>query len=194
MCDGYQSVGRNITEFYFGYDLCQMFVFCNGPVRLFILAEPSAEPDKLGGAARAFMKENAPALSQLPPSTLTQRIKVPTPSPEVTAPSKEEVPVEEVSDSETVLPVPVPAEPVPMAPDEWVEFRESLHQLISRVMGSVQSSRMIDRVAKEHGYGKQSPPKDVFDGIANAVVDKIPNRSKRRDLKSLIDELVRSVG
>lgn len=191
MCDGYQSVGRNITECYFGYDQCQLFVFCEAKVRLFILADQEGDPDRLGSAARQFMLENAAVLEQLPASHLTQRIKVTAVQAPTKTPSEEAEPEEDEAPSE--LPTSLVVEPVPMAPDEWVPFRESLHQLLSRVLGSGQSSRAIDRVAKEHGYGKQSPLRQDFESIAQSVVDKVPNRSKRRSLQSLVDELLRSL-
>jgi hypothetical protein len=180
MCDGYQSVGRNITEFYFGYDQCQLFVFCDEPVRLFILADQEADPDRLGGDARKFMLDNSSVLEQLPASALTQRIKVTAAQAPTKPPSDEKEPSEDEASNE--LPASLVVEPVPMAPDEWLPFRESLHQLLSRVLGSGQSSRAIDRVAKEHGCGKQSPLRDDFESIAQSVVEKVPNRSKRRSL------------
>lgn len=185
MCDGYQSVGRNITEFYFGYDQCQLFVFCEGDVRLFILAEHGGDPDILGMAARKFMRDNAAVVEQLPASALTQRIKL-------TAAQAPEQPEAAAEEEPSELPAALAPEPVAMVPDEWIGFRESLYQLLSRVLGSGQSARLIDRVAKEHGYGKQSPRIEDFKSIANAVVERVPNRSKRRSLQSLVDELLRS--
>ena len=192
MCDGYQSVGRNITEFYFGYDKCQLFVFCEGPVRLFILTETSADPDQIGVAARRFMSDNAASLNQIPATQLTQRIKLAAVKPaEAESETEEQLESSQDDVEPTVLPPSMEAN-VDAAPDPWIEFREGLHQLISRVLGSGQSSRLIDRVAKEHGYAKQSPLEDDFESIAQAVVDKVPNRTKRRSLQSLVEELIRS--
>ncbi|MFT4636819.1 MAG: hypothetical protein ACI8T1_000127 [Verrucomicrobiales bacterium] len=146
MCDGYQAVGRNITEFYFGYDQCQFFVFREGVVRLMVLTEIHADPDQIGTAARHFVRENATVLSQLPATQLTQRIKL---SP-VVAPTAAGGVNAAVLESNESPEASVPTEE-PESPDEWLEFREKLHQLISRVLGSGQSLRLIDRVVKEHG-------------------------------------------
>lgn len=184
MCDGYQAVGRNITEFYFGYDQCQLFVFCEGAVRLVIILESEADLDQVGQGARAFLAENRSVLKALSDAHLTQRIKVPAKEPE----RKESAPEEEPEKEEPSVSVAPVAEPVEK-PDEWIVFREKLHQLLSRVLGSGQSSRLIDRVVKEHGYGKRNPLQVDFESIGNALVEKVPNKSKRRGLQSLLTEL-----
>ena len=185
MCDGYQSVGRSITEFYFAYDQCQLVVFCEGLVRLFVLAETSGDPDELGRVARRFFTENRVVLGQLAASPLTQRIRV-----SQTKTVQPEAEVEEaVVDSRLESQPMSIAEPVAMAPDPWIDFRENLHQILSRVLGGGQSTRLIDRVAKEHGYARQSPSVENFDSIAQTLIDKVPNRSTRRSLQSLVGEL-----
>ncbi len=187
MCDGYQSVGRNITEFYFGYDKGSALIFAEGPIRLLILVDPHADLDQLGAAARNFLRENASALQQLGSAQLTQRIKVPAKSKATITPAAESAESHEPEEPE--VSVPVKEEPEP--PEAWENFREDLFQILSRVIGSGQANRMIDRVAKDHGYVRIRPLQIDFGSIAETVVDKVPNRTKRKSLRSLVDEMIR---
>ncbi len=179
MCNGYQSVGRPISEYYFGYNDCQMLVHCAGPIRLIILTENTADPDQIGMAARQFLQANAAVLDQLDVTGLTERVKLP--PPKKTAPSE----------SRRAALVSVPDEVEEETPDAWLDFRQSLIQVLVQVLGSAQGTRLVDRVVKEHGYGKRLPLKVDFRSIARAVVEKIPNRSRRRSLQSAVDELIR---
>ena len=191
MCDGYQSVGRNITEFYFGYDRGSIIVFCEGRMRLALLVDLGADMDQLGTAGRHFLIENAPALQQLNEADLTQRISVrEEPAPIV---SNDSGPITKPDDIDHSIPeASVPGEEEPAtSEEEWEEFRDKLHLLLSRVIGSGQSTRMIDRVVKEHGYGKQLPLRIDFQSIAESMVERIPNKSKRKSIRSLVDELLR---
>lgn len=182
MCAGYQSAGREITEYYFGYDECQLFVICVDPIRLILLTESGAEPDEIAAAGREFFMENFHQLGRLEISELTQRITLP--------PLEEKLPVA-ASNSFESKPAPecsVPEEETE-SPEEWLDYREKLCRMLARVLGSLQSSRLIDRAVKEHGYRKQVPLKADFHSIAHAVVEKVPNRSTQRALRSLVDEL-----
>lgn len=191
MCDGYQSVGRNITEFIFGYDKGHALIFCERKVRLIILVDVSADMDQLVLAARHFMQENGAAVERLPVTELTQKIKMVNPS---AAKLQQEEAMPEVDGTDSVIvpePIEVEEDKQAESPQEWDEFKGKLLGILSKVLGSGQSLRMIDRVVKEHGYGKQHPLKVDFTSIAEAVIEKVPNRSKRRSLDSLAQELIR---
>lgn len=179
MCNGYQSVGRPISEYYFGFDGCQMLVQCAGPFRLIILTEITADPDQIGMAARHFLHANAATLNQLDPASLTEKVKMP--KPKKTAPSESQRAMVSVLED-------VEQE----APEAWQAFRDDLTYVLVQVLGSAQSKRLINRVVKEHGYGRQVPLQVDFASIARAVVAKVPNRSRQRSLQSVVDEMLRA--
>ncbi len=191
MCDGYQSVGRNITEFIFGYDKGHALIFCERKVRLIILVEVSADLDQLVMAARHFMQENCGVVERLPEVELTQKIKMVSHG---AAKVVDETVLSSVDGTDSVLPVansPEVVEEQDNSLQEWIDYKSSLHGILARVLGSGQSMKMIDRVIKEHGYGKLHPQRIDFVSIAETVIEKVPNRSTRRSLDSLAKELIR---
>lgn len=181
MCDGYQSVGRDISEYYFGYDECQFYVLSLGAIRLIIVTDLTALPDQIGLAGRQFVQQNQDQLEQLKDAELTQKIKLPPPKK---PPSGTTVDEHGVAASVLI------AEEEPEAPERWHQYRDKLHTVLARALGSAQSARLIDRVLVDHGYRKQVPLKQDFGSIGRAVIDRVPNRSRRRGLKPLVEEIV----
>lgn len=188
MCSGYASVGRQIDEYYFGYDRGHLLIFSREQVRLVLYASLKAELDPIVDAARRFLDINAAMIQSISESELTQRIAVQSTSmalsscPEVFA---GDPPLVEASRLE-------PTEEESRT-EQWMSFREEVHQLVTPVLGDGQSERTIERALKEHGYGASHPPLEVdFRSVASAIVEKIPNRSRRRSVQSQIEELLRA--
>lgn len=65
MCRGYDSVGRRVNEYYFGYDGGVLAVFALGAWRLAILGESAEDPEPVVRAGRRFFENHADLVARL---------------------------------------------------------------------------------------------------------------------------------
>lgn len=156
----YESVDRTVWQLCAVFEKYWLLVLCRGEIRLSLLLNPDADTSTIGG-------RGAHLLMQLEP--------VPPPAP-------------------PVIPAAVPAATngtngaaVASANGHGVrpakEIDGLLGNLLGRVMGSAQASKLIAREAKNRPPG-DALSRDDAKAFGFAVLDYIPNRGKRQALVS----------
>ena len=161
----YDSVGRQIWQLCAGFENFWLMILCRNKTRLLLLLKANADLDLIAGrATRLLMDVEAPlsresGATSLPPPGFAARPA----SPPVTAePTPAATPINGSHAS------------IPMD-----DFERMVSNLLSRVTGQSQASKLIDRVlSKESGLGSSLSITDAR-RIGISILDFIPNRGKR---------------
>lgn len=74
----------------------------------------------------------------------------------------------------------------------WSNYKTSLHEMISKVVGTASSQKLMKRVVASVGGDLESGlPKERFRELGVSLILEIPNRSKQAALRPELDELLK---
>jgi hypothetical protein len=190
MCEGYSDVNRRLRQVLITYDAGSLLITIRKDTQLAVLMTSKGDIDGISKFASLFMLEN--------PSNFTPENPVAVVTPVQAAPihGASVVPVSvktaaagrysmhEVVSSEAGVQRAVD-EAAAQEVSRWPEIRIVIDNVLGKVMGRAQITRMVERVCQEKGIGDptQLPLRHAIK-LAFAVLEEIPNRNKRASLIS----------
>lgn len=199
MAAGYTQVKRRVRQVLMLFDSGSLLVTIKDQIQLALLLTPQADLDKASLAAGAFLTDYASQLeaakvevakveaaAPTPPIKLdTMKVPVrPEPKPD-SDPVVVPVAFAAADNAVPVLEKAILAEPVHEA---WAKVSVILETILCKVMGNAQAVRLINRMS-ESKYGKDvssiSPGNAKV--LARAVLEQVPNKSKRDTLLSELE-------
>ncbi len=179
MCAGYTTVQRRLRQVLVAYDAGSLLIVSHQDVQLVLLLTARVELDVVTSAASVFVAEHADRFVFIPAERQTNQIRDPL------AP-KEMVVTGSVAASNGAR---LRVEQGQPEISRWLDIRKALEGVLGKVMGRAQVSNLIERVCK----ARENP--DPFQlsleearEVAFAVLEQIPNRSKRASLSSEIEQ------
>ncbi len=158
LCESYATVDRSIWQIFFGFESHWVLVLTRDVVRLTILLKPETDPALVASRATRMLMDLE--LNRQEPAF----VPIPTPAltPAVSAPA------------------PVVPGGIPKA-----HFEDTVVSLLGRVAGHAQAQKLVQRqMEKEKAEGLDNLDPSLARRVGLAVLDFIPNRSKRSALAS----------
>ncbi len=167
MLGGYQQVNRLIQQIYLDFEGGGLLLMVQGQSVLALVLTGRAEPDLIASAGGALLREHAALLADLATTASERPAEPGVEELVVTSPKR----MQEMAKSAGVVAA------------NWMLLRKQLEMILSRVMGSAQVTRLIDRTLEEQQIGD---PYRLSGGAARqlavAIIEHIPNTGKRRQL------------
>jgi hypothetical protein len=168
MLAGYRQVRRRIRQIYLEFDGGVLLVVANDEVALVFFLTSKADPDLAASAGSVLISDHAAALAAA--------------STEAKPASTANGGIEElvVTSPRALTQITEKAEPVV---NQWGNVRKAVEGLLGKVMGRGQATRLVDRTLESKGAQDpyRLPPAEVRK-LAAAIIDHVPNTSKRRQL------------
>jgi hypothetical protein len=168
MLAGYRQVRRRIRQIYLEFDGGVLLIVASDEVALVFFLTSKADPDLAASAGSVLVSDYAAALAAA--STEAK--------PAAGTPGGIEELV--VTSPRALTQITEKAEPVV---NQWGNVRKAVEGLLGKVMGRGQATRLIDRTleAMPSQDPYRLPPAEVRK-LAAAILDHVPNTSKRRQL------------
>ncbi len=179
MMDGYNQVRRKMRLVHLEFDGGLLLFMIQEGVVLITLLTPKADPDMIASAGSILLADNARTLSAL--STAASAL------PSASDGVEELV----VTSPRTVQQIAVKAESFV---SNWGEVRKVLEGLLSKVMGRAQATNLVNRCIEKENLGdpyRLSP--GAVTKLATAVINQVPNTSKRRQLQSELESALENL-
>jgi len=168
MLAGYRQVRRRIRQIYLEFDGGVLLIVASDEVSLVFFLTSKADPDLAASAGSVLISDHAAALAA---ASIEARPPTSTPGG-----------IEElvVTSPRALTQITEKAEPVV---NQWGNVRKAVEGLLGKVMGRGQATRLIDRTleAMPSQDPYRLPPAEVRK-LAAAILDHVPNTSKRRQL------------
>ena len=168
MLAGYRQVRRRIRQIYLEFDGGVLLIVASDDVSLVFFLTSKADPDLAASAGSVLISDHAAALAA---ASIEARPPTSTPGG-----------IEElvVTSPRALTQITEKAEPVV---NQWGNVRKAVEGLLGKVMGRGQATRLIDRTleAMPSQDPYRLPPAEVRK-LAAAILDHVPNTSKRRQL------------
>jgi hypothetical protein len=177
MVDGYRQVRRKMRQIYLEFDGGTLLIVIQEESVLVLLLTARADADLVASAAAVLLYDQALALAQLSNETSAATLKTADGIEElvVTSPRR----LQEMTDK---------AEPVV---NNWGQIRKQLEGILGKVMGRAQLSMMIDRTLVKRGTpDPYSLPGTEVRKLAVALVEQVPNNTKRKALMSELETVL----
>jgi hypothetical protein len=167
MLAGYQQVNRLIQQIYLDFEGGGLLLMVQGQSVLALVLTGRADPDLVTSVGGALLREHAPLLAELGTAESELPVEHEVEELVVTSPRR----MQEMAKSAEVVAA------------NWMLLRKQVEMILSRVMGSAQVTRLIDRTLEEQQVGD---PYRLSAGqarqLAVAIIEHIPNTGKRRQL------------
>jgi hypothetical protein len=151
---GYENVGRSIWQICAGFEKYRLLILCRSNTRLSILLKPEIDPALIAGRATRLLME----------------VDIPDQSP---AHVPDVPPTPKAVEAQPL----VAAEPVPTGMSR-ADFHKLLMSLMTKVTGATIATKLIERELAGKN-GATAFPKEEARKLGLAIIDNIPNRSKR---------------
>ncbi|RBP45851.1 hypothetical protein DES53_102234 [Roseimicrobium gellanilyticum] len=184
MAAGYGQVKRRVRQVLMLFDSGTLLIVMKEQIQLALMLTPQADLDKASLAAGAFLMDYAAQLDAAAPTAKLE--KEPEKPKPVAKPESDPVVVPVAfAAEEPVREKALMAEPVHEA---WPKVTAILESILGKVMGNAQAVRLINRMSEaKHGndVSKISPADAKV--LARAVLEQVPNKSKRDALLSELD-------
>jgi hypothetical protein len=168
MLAGYRQVRRRMRQIYLEFDGGVLLIVASDEVALVFFLTSKADPDLAASAGSVLISDHAAALAA---ASIEARPSTSTPGG-----------IEElvVTSPRALTQITEKAEPVV---NQWGNVRKAVEGLLGKVMGRGQATRLIDRTleAMPSQDPYRLPPAEVRK-LAAAILDHVPNTSKRRQL------------
>lgn len=168
MLAGYRQVRRRMRQIYLEFDGGVLLIVSSDEVALVFFLTSKADPDLAASAGSVLISDHAAALAA---ASIEARPPTSTPGG-----------IEElvVTSPRALTQITEKAEPVV---NQWGNVRKAVEGLLGKVMGRGQATRLIDRTleAMPSQDPYRLPPAEVRK-LAAAILDHVPNTSKRRQL------------
>lgn len=168
MLAGYRQVRRRIRQIYLEFDGGVLLIVASDEVSLVFFLTSKADPDLAASAGSVLISDHAAALAA---ASIEAKPATSTPGG-----------IEElvVTSPRALTQITEKAEPVV---NQWGNVRKAVEGLLGKVMGRGQATRLIDRTleAMPSQDPYRLPPAEVSK-LAAAILDHVPNTSKRRQL------------
>lgn len=168
MLAGYRQVRRRMRQIYLEFDGGVLLIVSSDEVALVFFLTSKADPDLAASAGSVLISDHAAALAA---ASIEARPSTSTPGG-----------IEElvVTSPRALTQITEKAEPVV---NQWGNVRKAVEGLLGKVMGRGQATRLIDRTleAMPSQDPYRLPPAEVRK-LAAAILDHVPNTSKRRQL------------
>lgn len=168
MLAGYRQVRRRMRQIYLEFDGGVLLIVASDEVALVFFLTSKADPDLAASAGSVLISDHAAALAA---ASIEAKPATSTPGG-----------IEElvVTSPRALTQITEKAEPVV---NQWGNVRKAVEGLLGKVMGRGQASRLIDRTleAMPSQDPYRLPPAEVRK-LAAAIIDHVPNTSKRRQL------------
>jgi hypothetical protein len=168
MLAGYRQVRRRMRQIYLEFDGGVLLIVSSDDVALVFFLTSKADPDLAASAGSVLISDHAAALAA---ASIEARPPTSTPGG-----------IEElvVTSPRALTQITEKAEPVV---NQWGNVRKAVEGLLGKVMGRGQATRLIDRTleAMPSQDPYRLPPAEVRK-LAAAILDHVPNTSKRRQL------------
>lgn len=168
MLAGYRQVRRRIRQIYLEFDGGVLLVVASDEVALVFFLTSKADPDLAASAGSVLISDHAAALAA---ASIEAKPATSTPGG-----------IEElvVTSPRALTQITEKAEPVV---NQWGNVRKAVEGLLGKVMGRGQATRLVDRTLESMGAQDpyRLPPAEVRK-LAAAIIDHVPNTSKRRQL------------
>ncbi len=177
MLDGYRQVRRKMRQVYLEFDGGVLLVLIQDETVLVYLLTGRADADLAASAATVLLNDHATLLAGLSmePGASTPRTQDGIEELVVSSPRR----LQEMTDkAEGVV-------------NNWGQVRKQVESILGKVMGRAQLSMMIDRVMARRGISDpyRLSPTEVRK-LAEALIEQVPNTSKRQALLSELDTLM----
>lgn len=168
MLAGYRQVRRRMRQIYLEFDGGVLLIVSSDEVALVFFLTSKADPDLAASAGSVLISDHAAALAA---ASIEAKPATSTPGG-----------IEElvVTSPRALTQITEKAEPVV---NQWGNVRKAVEGLLGKVMGRGQATRLIDRTleAMPSQDPYRLPPAEVRK-LAAAILDHVPNTSKRRQL------------
>ena len=168
MLAGYRQVRRRMRQIYLEFDGGVLLIVASDEVALVFFLTSKADPDLAASAGSVLISDHAAALAA---ASIEAKPATSTPGG-----------IEElvVTSPRALTQITEKAEPVV---NQWGNVRKAVEGLLGKVMGRGQATRLIDRTleAMPSQDPYRLPPAEVRK-LAAAILDHVPNTSKRRQL------------
>jgi hypothetical protein len=177
MLDGYRQVRRKMRQIYLEFDSGILLLLIQGDSALVLILTARADSDLVSSAGTALLNDHALILNDLP-------------SHAGASVSRNEDGIEEliVTSPKRIQEMTEKAEPVA---SNWGQVRKLIESILGKVMGRAQLSMMIDRTLVKRGTpDPYSLSATEVRKLAVALIDQVPNSTKRQALMSELENLL----
>lgn len=177
MLDGYRQVRRKMRQVYLEFDGGVLLLLIHEESTLVLLLTARADADLVASAGTVLMNDHAPMLAELTTDVGASVSRAADGIEEliVTSPRR----IQEMTEK---------AEPVV---NNWGQVRKLLEGILGKVMGRAQLSMMIDRTLTKRGTpDPYSMPASEVRKLAVALIDQVPNTTKRQALMSELETVL----
>lgn len=177
MLDGYRQVRRKMRQVYLEFDGGVLLLLIQEESALVLLLTARADADLVASAGTVLMNDHAPMLAQLSTDAGASVSRNADGIEEliVTSPRR----LQEMTEK---------AEPVV---NNWGQVRKLIEGILGKVMGRAQLSMMIDRTLTKRGTpDPYSLPASEVRKLAVALIDQVPNTTKRQSLMSELETVL----
>ncbi len=173
MLDGYRQVRRKVRQIYLEFDGGVLLVLVHESAVMLFFLTSRADPDLAASAASVMLNDHAAALDQASSD----------PQPVALQPDGIEELV--VTSPRALSQITEKAEPTV---NQWGAVRKCVEGVLGKVMGRAQAANLIERSIEEAGIADpyRLPVADVR-RLATAIIEHVPNTSKRRQLLVELD-------
>lgn len=168
MLDGYRQVRRKVRQIYLEFDGGVLLVLVQESAVMLFFLTSRADPDLAASAASVMLNDHAAALDRASSDS----------QPVALQPDGIEELV--VTSPRALSQITEKAEPTV---NQWGAVRKCVEGVLGKVMGRAQASNLIERTIEDAGIPDpyRLPVTDVRK-LATAIIEHIPNTSKRRQL------------
>jgi hypothetical protein len=190
MCEGYSDVKRRLKQVLITYDAGSLLITSRKDTQLAILVTSTGDIDRISKFASLFLLENPSNFAPENPVAVVTPVQAApvqaasAPPVSVNTAAVGRYTTHEVASSEVVVQQAVVAAAAQEV-SRWPEIRIVIDNVLGKVMGRAQITRMMERVCQEKGIGDPTQlPLPHATKLAFAVLEEIPNRNKRASLIS----------
>lgn len=201
LCSQFRNGGRPLSRALIGFDGGNVLILNARPYTLCLLFSRLEEAESIERAAEEFLGKWSDSL-QLEPGIRREfplfeipatGIEIPSPPPKEASPALTEpiapvVPAAPVAVVEVAAPsltvTAVTASLGPAREVEWAPFRQQIENLLSKVLGRAQATRLIDRELEAMGIAAGGEPAVAqFRPFGMRLIQKIKDKSLRRQIE-----------
>ncbi|TDU73382.1 hypothetical protein EI77_01852 [Prosthecobacter fusiformis] len=177
MLDGYRQVRRKIRQVYLEFDGGVLMALTQDECVLVFLLTNRADADLAASAATVLLNDYASLMARLPTEAGASMPRTQDGIEELVVSNPRRL-QEMTEKAEVVV-------------NNWGQVRKQVESLLGKVMGRAQLTMMIDRVMARRGIQDpyRLPPAEIRK-LAEALIEQVPNTTKRQALLSELDTLL----